>query len=184
MQVEFEMNDDVIRERTTRSAESAHFENVVRASALPNLLPKLKEIDFSAMADLAPWVAVVHPNAAHRTLRFTMLGAGITETQGKSLLGVDYLDLCEPAYRGDAYDGAFVMLSKPCGLWQITPIWFADGGESFVEYTGFPVFDEEKSRGVIMCLIGIASQNFRKIKLVGHATEWGWIEMRKSAAAP
>lgn len=177
------MNDDVIRERTTRSAKSKRFENVLRAARVPGLLPKLKEIDFSAMADLAPWVAVIHPDAVHKTLRFTMLGAGITETQGQSLLGIDYLDLFEPVYKGDAYDSAFVMLSKPCGLWQIMPMSFADGTESDVEYTGFPVFDEEHSRGVIMSFITDASKKLRKIKLVRHASEWAWIEMRSSPVA-
>lgn len=177
------MTDDAIRERTARSAESTQFENVLRTSTLPGLMPNLKQIDFGAMAGLAPWIAVVHPNSLRKTLCFTISGPGITQMQGQSILGADYLELFDPAYQGDAFDAAFVMMSKPCGLWQITPAWFDDGSEGFFEYTGFPVFDEEHSRGVIMFLIANTPRRLRRVRLVGHATEWEWIEMRSVSAA-
>jgi hypothetical protein len=62
----------------------------------------------------------------------------------------------------------------------LTPIWFEDGSESYLEYTGFPVFDEEQSRGVIMFLIGNAPKKFKRIRLVRHSSEWEWIEMRNA----
>ena len=168
--------------RTLRTAQSLRFEQAVRAAA-PGVMPRLADIDYSIIRDLVPWIAIVDPDRATLRLRFTRAGAGIATLVGREAIGVDYLELVDDAIKGDAFDSCFLMLNRPCGLWQITPALLADGSTVSVEYTGFPVFDEQRARGQIIFLIthSIADVGkMPKIKAVQHATEWHWLEFRGS----
>lgn len=163
-----------------RSAQSHKFEQAVRAS-VPGVMPRLADIDYSNIRDLVPWIAIVDPDRASLKLRFTRAGAGIATLVGREAIGTDYLELVDDAIKGDAFDSCFLMLNRPCGLWQITPALFADGSTVTVEYTGFPVFDEQRGRGQIIFLIVHTIADLGKvpkIQAVQHATDWQWLEMR------
>ncbi len=168
--------------RTKRSAQSLRFEQAVRSS-VPGVMPRLSDVDYRTIRDLVPWLAIVDPDRAALSLKFARAGAGIAKLVGSEAVGFDYLDLVDPAIKGDAFDSTFVMLSRPCGLWQITPALMDDGSTIKVEYTGFPVFDEGRGRGQVIFLIVHAILDVGKspgIRAVQHATEWHWIELRSS----
>jgi hypothetical protein len=168
--------------RTKRSTQSLRFERALR-SKVPGVMPRLSDIDYGPIRDLVPWVAVLDPDRATLCLRFTRAGAGVEKLVGREAVGFDYLELVDPAIKGDAFDSAFVMLSRPCGLWQITPGQLADGSRVKVEYTGFPVFDEQRGRGQLIVLITHAIADVGKvpaIRTVQHSTEWHWIKLRNA----
>jgi hypothetical protein len=176
------VQSDTTISRTKHSAQSLRFEQAVRRS-VPGVMPRLSDIDYSTIRDLVPWLAVVDPDRVALSLRFARAGAGIAKLVGGDAVGFDYLDLVDPAIKGDAFDSAFLMLSRPCGLWQITPALMNDGSTINVEYTGFPVFDEVRARGQIIFLIVHAIPDVGKapgIRAVQHATEWHWIELKNS----
>jgi hypothetical protein len=163
-----------------RSAQSLRFEQALRPPA-PGVMPKLSEIDYSTVSDLAPWIAVVDPDRAMMTLRFTAVGAGIAAFVGEEPVGMDYLDWVDSSIKGDAFDSCMVMLSRPCGLWQITPVMLANGTQVMIEYTGFPVFDEVRRRGQIIFLATHALKDVAKVphaKTAQHSTTWKWLEFR------
>jgi hypothetical protein len=165
-----------------RSVQSLRFEQALRPS-VPGVMPRLSDVDYSNIRDLVPWLAVVDPDRTTLALKFARAGAGIVKLVGREAAGFDYLDLVDPAIKGDAFDSTFVMLSRPCGLWQITPALMDDGSTIKVEYTGFPVFDEVRGRGQIIFLIVHAIPDVGKapgIRAVQHASEWHWIELRSS----
>jgi hypothetical protein len=172
--------DEMTTARAKRSAQSLRFEQTVR-SAVPGVIPRLADIDYSSVRDLVPWIAIVDPDRSAYKLKFTRAGAGIVKLVGREAVGSDYLDLVDPAIRGDAFDACFLMLERPCGLWQVTPVAMADGTQVSVEYTGFPVFDEQRARGQIIFLIVHSFADVGKAPRVGavqHASEWQWLEMR------
>jgi hypothetical protein len=73
------------------------------------------------------------------------------------------------------------MLTRPCGLWQITPATLSNGTRVQVEYTGFPVFDEERGRGQVIFLIVHTLDDVGKaprVDGVHHSTVWQWLELR------
>ena len=166
--------------RTKRSAQSLRFEQAMRCEA-PGVMPRLSDVDYNSIRDLVPWIAVVDPDRSALTLKFTRAGAGIVRLVGREAVGFDYLDLVDPAIKGDAFDSAFLMLSRPSGLWQITPALTDDDAKVNVEYTGFPVFDEQRGRGQIIFLVVHTIADVGKapgIRAVQHATEWHWLELK------
>lgn len=174
------MPSDSTTPRTKRSAQSLRFEQAVR-SPVPGVMPRLADVDYGNIRDLVPWIAVIDPDRTSLTLKFTRAGAGIVKLVGREAVGFDYLNLVDPAIKGDAFDSCFVMLSRPCGLWQITPAQLADGSKVAVEYTGFPVFDDQRGRGQIIFLIVHAIADVGTVPgvgEVGHSTDWHWLELR------
>lgn len=166
--------------KAKRSAQSLRFENAVRAPA-PGVMPRLADVDYSGIRDLVPWIAIVDPDRVAMSLKFTRAGAGIAALIGGDAVGFDYLDLVDPAIKGEAFDSCFVMLSRPCGLWQITPGKLTSGEHVRVEYTGIPVFDEVRGRGQIIFLIVHSFDDVGKaprVEAVQHSTMWQWLELR------
>lgn len=164
-----------------RSAHSLRFEALVQGASRGGCLARLNDIALERHAELSGWIAVVHPDARARSLTITHAGAGLSMMQADPMTGTDYLDLVDPAFKGEAFDSTFMMLSRPCGLWQMTPVRLADGTSDLFELTGFPVFDEENLRGLIVFLIWHASLSFESVTFVGHAQTWAWLELRAGA---
>ena len=104
-----------------RSNHSLRFESVMRAAAAPGAIPNISDIDYSQIGDLIPWTAILNPDGEAFSLKFVRAGEGISRLSGRDATGLDYLDVVHPAIKGEAFDAIFVMLSRPCGLWQITP---------------------------------------------------------------
>ena len=175
------MSDNIATSSHRRSEASLFFEKVVLAAGRAGAIPRLADIDFAALRAYEPFIAIVKPDHETRTLRFNLAGAALSQFVGHDLEGVDYLDLVDPAIKGDAFDSAFLMMSRPCGLWQITPVAVPGGGGMAFEYTGFPVFDHIKGVGQIIFLsqpINIAAGTSPVVGIVRHSTEWCWLEMR------
>lgn len=176
------MSNDSSGARLVRSPESLRFESVLREASVPGLLPRLEDLSVDQLLDLSGWIAIVHPNALSRTLTFIHAGAALSMMQRLPLIGMDYLDLVDPTFKGEAFDSAFLMLTRPSGLWQKTPVLLTDGSEGEIEYTGFPVYDEKNQRGVIVFLVKHLLPAHASIAVVGHATQWEWLELRAGSA--
>ena len=177
------MTSETAALRQKRSAESLRFEEAVRAVAVPGGLPRLVDIDLAQIHDLIPWIAIVDPDKEMRTLKFVRAGAGIEQFLGRSAAGFDYLQLVDPAIHGDAFDSAFVMLERPCGLWQMTPSVTAEGQQIMLAYTGFPVYDHLKARGQLFVFIEHRLPKNKPVpraQQAQHSTEWFWLDMKSA----
>lgn len=166
----------------SRSAQSLRFEEIIRKAATPLTVPRLRELDDAMLGDLTPWVSIVEPDQAAFTLRFVRAGEKVCRMLGRPLVGLDYLDFVDPAIKGEAFDSAFVMLSRPCGLWQITPALTEDGRMITAEYTGFPIYDDERKCGLIATLAQVTHNPLPAIAQVRHASEWTWLELKNGGA--
>lgn len=173
------MASDILQAGIERSADSKRFEQTLLKSRLPGVLPRLCDIDFNKIPDLMPWVSLLRPDAFERTLRITMAGCGFTEMQGHSLIDMDYLDFVDPAMKGEAFDSAFIMLARPCGLWQLSPVKYFDDSEGVLELTGIPVFDSVRGCGLVAFFMRKSPmQPTTRIMTVHTSTDWQWIDMK------
>ena len=180
------MTSETAALRQKRSADSLRFEDAVRAAAVPGGMPRLVDIDLGQVHDLIPWIAILDPNKETRTLKFVRAGAGIEQFLGRSAAGFDYLEIVDPAIHGEAFDSAFVMLERPCGLWQTTPGLTADGQRISMAYTGFPVYDHVRARGQLFVFIEHRlpkSKPLPRAAQVQHSTEWCWLDMKSGYSA-
>jgi hypothetical protein len=166
----------------SRSAHSFRFEEIVRRATPARCVARLHAIDFTTFGDLAPWLSVIEPDQGAFTLKFLRAGEKLCSMLGRDLVGTDYLEFVDPAIKGEAFDSVFVMLSRPCGLWQITPALTHDGKTVEAEYTGFPLFDDEHKRGLLITFAHISIDPAPSITQIRHATEWTWLDIKGGGA--
>jgi hypothetical protein len=164
-----------------RSSHSFRLEGIVRRSQRAGLLMQIGDLRSDEIEAFSDWIAVVRPDGRRRRLIVTYAGAGLSAMQANPLAGTDYLDLVDPAYKGEAFDSVIVMLSRPCGLWQLSPVRLADGDTDMFEFTGLPVFDETAGLGAVLFFIWHPTQQFRGVTRVGHAQTWSWLDLRQGA---
>ncbi|MDZ4739185.1 MAG: hypothetical protein SGJ03_04695 [Alphaproteobacteria bacterium] len=172
------MTIETIFPRLKRTCESERFEAVLRSGSIPGSIPQLADIDWAMIGDLLPWIVVVDPDATYGTLRFVSAGVRLAAALGCEPIGLDYLEFVDPAIKGEAFDSTFLMLNRPCGLWQISPALTRDGGRVRLEYTGYPVFDHDIGRGLIVGYVQQKGSLVSPIVSVQKSTEWNWLEMR------
>lgn len=154
---------------------------MLRSAFADGLLADLRLIDFNDLGELSGWIAAVHPDGCARVLTVIHAGATLSAIQGDPMMGMNYLRLVDPAIRGDAFDSAFVMLTRPCGLWQVSPVVCADGADNFLEFTGFPAFDPVRRRGVVVFMLRLDEPASAAITRVGPALRWQWLELSSTA---
>jgi len=173
------MASDILQAGIERSTDSKRFEQALMKSRLPGVLPRLCDIDFNKIPDLMPWVSLVRPDAFERTLRITMAGCGFTEMQGHSLIDMDYLDFVDPAIKGEAFHSTFIMLARPWGLWQLSPVTYFDDSEGVLELTGIPVFDSVRGCGLVAFFMRkFPASPSTRIMTFHTSTDWQWIDMK------
>jgi hypothetical protein len=180
------MSDSETLPPANRSAASLHFESVLRAASRGETIPRLIDVDFARLRPYAPWIAIIDADNEARSLKFSLVGQGLTRLLGRELLGSDYLDLVDPAIRDTAFDSVFLMFSRPCGLWQTTPATTAGGATETFEYTGYPVLDHVKGTGQIMFLIHSDFADAGtppRVSRIERATNWRWLDAREHAVA-
>jgi len=163
---------------------SRRFEALLRPAFADGLLADLRRVDINGLGELSGWMAAVHPDGRTRALTVTHAGPTLSAIQGDPMIGMDYLRLVDPAIRGDAVDSAFVMLGRPCGLWQVSPALCADGTDNVIEFTGFPAYDPFQRRGVVLFMLHLAGAASSAITRVGSALRWQWLEVSSPASGP
>ena len=145
-------------------------------------MPRVAAVEAMTFGAFAPYVSAVAPDEKGFTMKFVFAGEGMSAMIGRQIVGRDYLDFVDPAIKGEAFDSAFVMLSRPCGLWQVMPALTASGRLISLEYTGFPVFDERRGQALIVSFGRHSMAEAPRVVQVRHAIEWVWLEIKSGAA--
>jgi hypothetical protein len=177
------MSDQSALQPAKRSEASLQFQEVLFAARGPGFVPRIADVEFARLRKYEPWISLIDVDVNARALRFATPGTALNGLAGRDLTGSNYLDLVDPAFRDLAYDSVLLMLGRPCGLWQMTPVIDENSAAARIEYTGIPLFDG-KGNGQIMFLAQHPAGGaaiLRQIVQVQHATEWSWIEMREEA---
>lgn len=166
------------KQKTERSPESLQFEAAVKEAVRATSEPRLPPVDLCLPDAISPWTAQMVPDAVARTMKFVKVGTELLNILREPVVGSDYLDVVDPAFEGEAFDSAFLMLSRPCGLWQLTPVTLSDGSTCRIEYTGFPVYDFGKGWGLVLFLVRHQIMHPNKIVRVHHSSDYAWLDLR------
>jgi hypothetical protein len=173
-----------------RSRASLLFEAVVQGAMRSEPIPSIADIEFSRIGRYAPWVATVDPNVEARSLKIVQAGARLAKLMGRdNLIGREYLTMVDPAIKDLAFDSVLEMMTRPCGLWQVTPVIAANDTPVDLEYTGFPVREPVSGRTQIMFLVyhpsvtRVDRDALPRPAQVQHSEVWCWLSMRAEFAA-
>jgi hypothetical protein len=123
-----------------RSEESRQFEALWRSLRRSGLIPH--RCDFrpaKARHLLRDLVLLEAPAAPHPCARIRISGEGFNEAAGQNMAGRDHLELLPAQYRAGAVATSEMMVNRPCGLWQVSPIHLARGYAIHLEMTAFPL---------------------------------------------
>jgi len=89
------------------------------------------------------------PGEGRNALKMRVVGHGYQSAVQYAVAGTDHLDLLPAKYHAGALASARLMVSKPCGLWQVMPV-HVRGYSRLVELTAFPLAPGEDGIPLIL----------------------------------
>jgi len=124
-----------------RSEESHAFESYWRSLRnADEILPERSAFRLSgALRFLRDLIVIEAPGPNSDSMRIRLWGERPHDLAGRNLAGCDFLDLLPERYHPGAVATARLMLERPCGIWQISPLHLARGYAQRVEVTAFPL---------------------------------------------
>jgi hypothetical protein len=123
-----------------RSSESHEFEAFWRSIRGSALVPSRTDFHPSkARRFLRDIVLMEAPSAECPTLRIRLTGQRFDETIGFDIAGRDHLEFMPQEFHAGVLATARAMVTRPCGLWQITPARLVRGYALNLEITAFPL---------------------------------------------
>jgi hypothetical protein len=86
-------------------------------------------------------------------IRIRLMGSAVEENLHHNVTGHDYLEYLAEPYHAGALEAASYLITRPCGLWQITPLHYERGYGHNIEITAFPLAPEPDGVHVLAALI-------------------------------
>src|SRR4051794_19410028 len=124
----------------SRSNQSLAFEALWRSLRGRRLVPDRGDFRPRNAARFLPNIVLLEaPGELRPSLRIRMAGQTFQDDVPYTLAGTDILDFFPSQYRAGAAESGRLMIRKPCGLWQITPVHHVAGFARPVEVTAFPL---------------------------------------------
>lgn len=71
--------------------------------------------------------------------RMRLIGSAFEELIRRNIKGEDFLQYLPPAYHAGAIESVREIVTRPCGLWQVTPLHFERGYSRNFEFTALPL---------------------------------------------
>ncbi|HWA31114.1 MAG TPA: PAS domain-containing protein, partial [Rhizomicrobium sp.] len=107
----------------TRSLESCAFEEFWRGMRGASLIPARKDFNLARAARfIRDLVLMEAPHPDHEGMRIRVAGESYQQFAGCNLSGIDHLELTAPEFRDGARITGELMVTTPCGLWQVSPL--------------------------------------------------------------
>lgn len=164
-----------------RSVWSGRFEIRMRSIALPELSLTRSRFEADArIQEFLPKMAIAEPDPENDRLDLKFVGAGLVDYFDADPTGANYLNLVDNSVRSSALASALWMVTRPCGLWQLTPAQAEDGQLAFLEYTILPLLHDEAGRSQLAVYVH-RSELLPSIKLrlaeAQRSTLWSWIDI-------
>ena len=78
------------------------------------------------------------PGEGRNALKMRVVGQLYQGAVPYTVAGTDHLDILPPRYHEAALQSVRLMVSQPCGLWQVMPF-YREGLSRLLEFTGFPL---------------------------------------------
>lgn len=123
----------------SRSSQSLAFEALWRSLRGERLIPDRGDFTPRKAARFLPNILLMEaPGVDHQSFRIRVAGRAFRRAASEDIAGTDMLDMLPEEYRAGAVATGYLMISNPCGLWQISRVRSA-GYAGMVEMTAFPV---------------------------------------------
>lgn len=135
-----------------RSLESCAFEEFWRGLRGASLVPARKNFNLARAARfIRDLVLMEAPHPGRDGMRIRIAGERYQEFAGRNLSGADHLEFLAPEYRDGARVTAELMVTTPCGLWQVSPLYCGRGFGQFIEVTAFPLGAGDDGIALLLC---------------------------------
>ena len=125
-----------------RSAKSIAYEALWRSMRPSGSLPH-REAFLSADASLVHLNVLVVERLSGTRGIVRAAGSEIVALVGPNIVGSNYIEMMPEAKRKEAWWTLGAMVSRPCGLWELIPVYIGPKIASVLEITALPVIDEE-----------------------------------------
>jgi hypothetical protein len=127
-----------------RSRQSLEFETFWRALPKEELLPHRRDFSPLRVPTLLRHFILMEMRLddAHPSLPIRLVGTALQERIQRDVTGHDYLEFVPAELHSGAIETAKLMLHRPCGLWQITPVHYERGLAQNFEVTAFPLLND------------------------------------------
>jgi len=126
-----------------RSRRSLDFEALWRSLPRQTTLPHRRDFNPARAGSLLRDIMLVEMRLEGQQLfPVRLAGSATVEKIQRDPKGHDYLEFMPPEYHAGLIDTASLMVNRPCGLWQITPLHFERGIAQCFEVTVFPLLGD------------------------------------------
>ena len=129
----------------SRSAKSIAYEALWRSMRPVGSLPLREAFLSPSVGPIQSSVLVIERKPGRRGIVHAA-GSKIIEQTGQDIVGSNYIELMPEAKRKEAWWTLGAMISRPCGLWELMPVYIGSSVASIVEITGLPVIDDETGK--------------------------------------
>ena len=171
------------RRMRPRSKGSLAFEEFWRSLRSGTLVPSRADFKPSRAARFLHNIILLEaPGEGRDTLKVRLAGHLYQSVVQYSVSGTDHLDLLPPEYHAGALASVRLMAAKPCGLWQVMPVYLR-GYSRLVEFTAFPLSPGEDCIPLILGYlvpldeVGLAAPALRKEISVDTAVDFLFIDV-------
>jgi hypothetical protein len=138
----------------SRSKESFEFEKFWQSLRNEGSLPGRDHFRSARAARyLRSIILFEAPDDARPHLKIKLAGQLYQDLVPYKVAGTDYLDILPSKHHAGAIASAHLMIDRPCGLWQITPMHLARGYAQLLEVTAFPLAAGEDSIPLIIAFL-------------------------------
>jgi hypothetical protein len=166
-----------------RSQASLAFEEFWRSLRNGALMPSRADFKPAKAARFLHNIILLEaPGEGRNSLKVRVAGQLYQGAAQYAVAGTDHLDILPAQYHAGALASVRLMVSRPCGLWQVMPV-YRRGFSRLIEFTAFPL--SAAADGIPLILghlfpledVGLAAPALRKEISVDTAVEFLFIDI-------
>jgi len=122
------------------------------------------------------------PGEGQKSLKMRVVGHVYQSAVQYAVAGTDHLNILPPQYHEGAVTSVRLMVKKPCGLWQVMPV-YLNGVSRLLEFTAFPLTPSHDGIPLILGYLfpledlGLAPAALKQGVTVDTAVEFQFIDI-------
>ncbi len=166
-----------------RSSRSVAFEELWRSLRNGKIIPDREDFPPAKARWFLSDMALLEVSFDQPLLRIRLAGTRVEERIQRKIGGDNYLDYLAPASRAGALLSGRLMVSHPCGLWQLTKVQYERGTAQLMEQTVFPLGPGKEGIPMLLVLANpkaafhAQALNSDKAMLADSATKWEFLDL-------
>jgi hypothetical protein len=166
-----------------RSSRSFAFEELWRSLRNGKLIPDREDFPPARARWFLSDMALLEVSFDQPLLRIRLAGTRVEERIQRTIGGDNYLDFLSPEFQAGALLSGRLMVSHPCGLWQLTKIHYERGTAQLTEQTVFPLGPGKHGVPMLLVLTNpkaafeVPTLKADKAIVADTATKWEFLDL-------